>query len=467
MLDLGDVQGIIRRGYGDMHHACFVLLRVQDVAAAKAWLGDVIGQITSGEEKPPDGRLNIAFTYAGLEVLGLAREDLAAFSREFREGMTTEHRSRILGDYGTSAPEKWEWGGPNNPAVHIVLLLYAPSEARLAAQRESLRAAFRAGCAEITTLATIRLKDRKEHFGFRDGISQPEIAEFERDGAPNNTVPAGEFLLGWPNESRRFAEGPRVFGHNGSYLVFRQLAQHVEEFWRFVADASRHSQGATPVEAGVKLAAKMVGRWPSGAPLVRYPSHDPDYGKREPDLPSDRENDAFGYHDVDAYGDRCPIGSHIRRSNPRDSLDPGPRISTRNSNRHRILRRGRAYGAPIAPSMEPADILAAEEADRGERGLHFLCFNADLAQQFEFVQQNWINNPKFEGLTYSAADPISGAHDVDHPEYTGTFTVQSFPVRQRVTGVPRFVDVRGGAYFFMPGIRALKYVITEGSLLPA
>lgn len=107
--------------------------------------------------------------------------------------------------------------------------------------------------------------------------------------------------------------------------------------------------------------------------------------------------------------------------------------------------------------MEPEDILAAEEPE-GERGLHFLCFNADIAQQFEFTQHNWINSAKFEGLLYYSADPIAGAHNPVHPDYTDTFTVQSKPIRKRVTRVPQFVDARGGSYFFMPGIRAIRYL---------
>ena len=458
ILELDDIQGIIRRGYGDMYHANFLLLEITDAEPAKRWLAGLDGTITDGENKPPDDRLNIAFTYAGLDQLGLENAVLDSFSREFREGMTTGHRQRILGDLGDSAPENWDWGGPLNRSVHVLLMLYAPSGNRLAELYDSHRNSFEAaGLSQVCNLTTIRLKNRKEHFGFRDGISQPEIAGLNRGGSPGNIVAPGEFLLGYPNEAHRYPESPGEFGRNGSYLVLRQLRQHVREFWLFLDRATRDPEGGENAVARVMLGSKMVGRWPNGAPLIGHPDRDPDAGKREDELPSDASHDRFGYFDSDPHGSICPIGSHIRRSNPRDSLEPGPKVSARNSNLHRIIRRGRAYGAPIAPSLEPEDILSVEEPEE-ERGLHFICFNADIAQQFEFIQQDWINTPKFEGLFYNSGDPIAGAQNPVHPEYSNTFTVQATPIRMRVTGLPRFVDVRGGAYFFMPGIRAIKYL---------
>jgi deferrochelatase/peroxidase EfeB len=171
-----------------------------------------------------------------------------------------------------------------------------------------------------------------------------------------------------------------------------------------------------------------VGRWPNGAPLIRSPEH-----------PAD-DND-FGYAEGDAAGLGCPLGAHIRRANPRDVLDPeaGPEQSLRSVNRHRLLRRGRAYGDP---------------SDPGERGIHFICLNANISRQFEFVQHTWLNNPKFAGL-YDDTDPLVATHQGDAGR---TFTVQARPLRQCVTGLPAFVSVRGGAYFFLPGIRALRFL---------
>ena len=324
-LELDDIQGIIRRGYGDMNHASFLLLEIIDAGAAKRWLAGLDRAITDGENKPADGRLNIAFTHAGLEKLGLEKAALDGFPREFIEGMVTGHRQRILGDLGDSAPENWDWGGPNNRELHVLLMLYAPSEERLAEIHGAHRTSFEAaGLSQVGRLTTVRLKDRKEQFGFRDGISQPEIAGLNKGGSPGNIVAAGEFLLGYRNEANRYPESPGEFGRNGSYLVFRQLRQRVREFWLFLDRATRNPEGGNDAEARVKLGSKMVGRWPSGAPLIRHPNRDPDRGKREDELPSDSANDRFGYFESDPHGDICPIGSHIRRSNPRDSLEPGP-----------------------------------------------------------------------------------------------------------------------------------------------
>jgi deferrochelatase/peroxidase EfeB len=147
----------------------------------------------------------------------------------------------------------------------------------------------------------------------------------------------------------------------------------------------------------------------------------------------------------------------VRRANPRDALDPDPGSdkSIAINKRHRILRRGRKYGAP--PRTAAAQRALVSEAGRpaveSERGLYFIGLNANIARQFEFIQHTWLNNPKFDGL-YDDIDPLVGAQ----AEESGTFTVQAAPVRRRVSGLPRFVHVRGGAYFFLPGIRALRYL---------
>jgi Dyp-type peroxidase family len=275
-------------------------------------------------------------------------------------------------------------------------------------------------------------------------------------------VAAGEFVLGHPNAYGQMPPSPTVaphalldggngwgdLGRNGSYLVFRQLSQDVGAFWQAVAAAAG---GQT--DHAVTLAAKMVGRWPGGAPLVKSPARD------DPSLALD--DDFMYYRSGDPHGLNCPIGAHIRRTNPRDALDPVPGSdrSIEVGKRHRLLRRGRTYGPPLTPSLAPASLIAAPEDGR-DRGLHFLCFNAHLGRQFEFVQHTWVNNPKFDGL-YSDDDPLIGARADGTGAGSGTFTVQARPVRQRVTGLPRFVQVRGGAYFFTPGLRALRYLSTE------
>ena len=190
----------------------------------------------------------------------------------------------------------------------------------------------------------------------------------------------------------------------------------------------------------------MVGRWPGGAPLVLAPDGD--------DRRLASEND-FDYHEPDPFGERCPIGSHIRRANPRDSLDPDPgsRASVTVGKRHRILRRGRGYGTRIG--VEEA--LSGDDESGESRGLHFLCLNANIARQFEFIQHSWINDPKFSGL-YDDPDPLVGARAGG----ACVFTAQGRPVRTRLGGLPEFVSVRGGAYLFLPGIRAVHYLASLG-----
>jgi Dyp-type peroxidase family len=404
----------------------------------------------------------VAFTATGLTALGLASDALAGFSFEFRDGMVSEHRTRILGDVEDSSPEKWQWGGPTQRPVDVLVMLYAVDREALEEGR-SILDLDHSGVSIIKELDTSRLTDR-EHFGFHDGISQPAIEGSGRNGSPENTIKAGEFLLGYENEYGRYADRPSVerssdaagvlpevpgasgrseLGRNGTYLVFRQLAQDVPGFWGCMDERSADIGGALDREA---LAAKMVGRWPSGAPLVAAPDRD--------DQTMADAND-FGYHHEDPYGLRCPKGSHIRRTHPRDSLDPDPGTdaSVAVGKRHRIARRGRQYGELIRPE----EAVGSASGDE-ERGLHFICLNANIARQFEFIQHTWMNNPKFDGL-YEDADPVVTSRGGN----VGTFTIPATPVRVRVTGLPSFVTVRGGAYFFLPGISAIRYIGELGS----
>ena len=446
-IELDDVQGLFARGYGELRSAAFLLLAVDDPAAARAWLGRLA--VTPASSKPEDRAVQVAFTAAGLERLGLPSAALAQFSNEFATGMTTPHRQRILGDLDASAPSGWAWGGPDGPPIHATLLLYARDEAALRALEgeQALE-----GLSVVRRLDTADL-DGFEPFGFRDGISQPFVEGLSRTGPKETTVRAGEFLLGYPNEYGRYTDRPLVddpsgvlprdeegsgrgdLGRNGSYLVVRTLRQDVSAFWRF-ADGAAGGDAA----ARERLAAKMVGRWRSGAPLVLAP---------DVDDPSLAEANDFAYHEADPRGVRCPVGSHIRRAHPRDSLDPRPGSSRswEVNRRHRLLRRGREYG----PQLSPEDALHGD--DGADRGLHFVCLNANIQRQFEFVSHTWLNNHKFAGL-YDDTDALVAPST----PFGDTFRMNGEGVRERVTGVPRFVTVRGGAYFFLPGLRALRYL---------
>lgn len=441
-LELADIQGLVVRGYGKLAAARYLVAELTDAQLAKRWLERVAGQVDSAQGRPEARAVNLAFTPSGLAKLGLGAGALSSFAEEFVSGMAAPFRHAPLGDVEESAPERWEWGAPGDP-VDLLVLLFARDEDELRAAEADLLGPD-AGVRVVRALDTSPLEDR-EHFGFRDGVAQPWIEELGPAPFPDS-IKAGEFVLGYPNEYGLLTDVPAgELGRNGSYLVFRQLSQDVQGFWAFCEEATLRPDGAVDEAARTRLAAKLVGRWPSGAPLALAPDGD------RPELAT--AND-FGYHAEDAAGLRCPVGSHVRRSNPRDSLDPDPgsRRSIAVNKRHRLLRRGRTYG-PLLARDELLSAGAPGEWRDEDRGLHFICLVGNIARQFEFVQRTWINSPRFAGL-YDAPDPLMG------PEPPGgrTFTVPALPVRERYTGLPRFVTVRGGAYFFLPGIRALRYL---------
>jgi Dyp-type peroxidase family len=484
IVPLDQVQGIILRGYEPLEASRFLLLAFDGnrPGPAKDWLKGLIPSVTAAATRPEVEAVNLAFTCEGFRALGLAEGAFEGFSPEFREGMDTDHRNRVLGDTSPERlPGQWVWGNRDDKGLHALLLLYAKDATQL--EDLSQRHSARLGPAGITvrhSFDSIRLAGRKEHFGFRDGISQPSVEGVYKSSppqageapVPENIIKAGEVLLGYRNGYDKYPLSPGVpgqageplrdFGRDGSYLVFRQLSQKVRKFWRYV-DAATARPGQTEEEhhaARLMLASKMVGRWPSGAPLSLSPGTD------RPELMDENDFTYAGAGDPDGLS--SPIGSHTRRSNPRDALEPGPgakgRLSPEESLRvtklHRIIRRGRQYGPPVAESMGSCDILNAKEpaGPEPDRGLLFLCFNANIARQFEFIQQTWVNNPKFGGL-YRDSDPLMGQrHPVALEHLADAFTVQGAPVRRRHQGLPELIRVRGGGYFFMPGIEALKHL---------
>jgi len=351
--------------------------------------------------------------------------------------------------------------------------VFAPTRAALDAYLDAFRdAAPTKGLAIAQELVCEPNPRGREHFGFRDGLSQPVIAGLGGQGPAFNTVADGEFVLGYPNGYQQLPDSPLVpealdpegilpaveqqpglrdWGRNGSYLVFRQLKQQVSRFWEQIGDAVQREQGKTTPEACLQLGAKMVGRWPNGNPLTVQGDQQPGEEKPAAEL-----ND-FQYHDEDLAGFKCPWGSHIRRSNPRDAMpDNKQASSTRISNLHRILRRGRIYGPPLVPDMEPGAMLGLPD-DGEDRGLLFLCFNTNISRQFEFIQHTWCNNSKFAGL-YQDPDPVLGIRDERAEGPSQDFTMPAEPVRRKVQGLSRQVHTVGGAYFFMPGLRALRFL---------
>lgn len=468
-LEMADIQGYIIRGYKHMKFSRYGLLQVTDAAAAKKFIFSIAGKLTNGTHFPKKTCLNIAFTAAGLRALGVSEKNMANFIREFREGMTTPHRQRLLGDHGSSAPEQWRWGGPNNEELHILLMVFGkkPKETALDYYSQLKEQFLQSGLKEVGYIDGCTLRDNKEFFGFRDGISQPIIKGSGREGNPHNIINAGEFLMGYKNEYKVYPDTPLLaeeqgnsdllpldaggtgkkdLGRNGTYMVLRQMEQHVDGYWSFLNERTKNEDGSINVGESTKLAAKMMGRWPSGAPVTKYPDKDP--------FPHGNcDDDDFGYYHTDKDGLGCPFGSHLRRCNPRDQFeDNGPKESSRLTRRHRIIRRARLYGEPYISS-------AANHTPNGEVGLVFTCFNADISRQFEFVQYTWANYPKCNEL-YNDPDPIVGIRESNGRPIEQNFTIQAEPVSKVITGLERFITIRGGAYFFFPSVTTIKYLTT-------
>jgi Dyp-type peroxidase family len=487
-VDFKEIQGIVRFGYRDLTDALFLLLKIKDAAAARAWLAGA--PVTSAEtrETAPPTALQVALTAAGLQALGVPPEVVSGFAPEFVSGMAGEEsRSRRLGDVAASSPESWRWGWRER-VPHLLVLLYA-RPGQLQPWSERVRTALWDDAFEVLeTLGTSNL-DGTEPFGFVDGISQPSL-DWERRRTPEedqldygNLVSLGEFLLGYPNEYGKYTDRPlldaaapgaaqlppaedvpdsRDLGRNGSYLVFRHLQQDVRGFWSF-CDA----RAASNDKARQALAESMVGRRMNGDPLLPL-AQEPIPGVE----PRSAAQNGFTY-DSDPRGIRCPFGAHIRRSNPRNPDLPGKpatpfaklfralgfgaksyREDAQASARfHRLLRRGREFGPPL--SVEQA---LGNAPDSGEHGIHFICLAANISRQFEFVQNAWIMNTKFNAMT-GESDPLLGNRQkVEGSPRSDTFRLsRESGLPDRITEVPQFITVRGGAYFFLPSIAALRY----------
>ena len=427
-LEFDDIQGTLLRHRPDRYFGAYILYRIDDPAAAKSSLDRVLPHITSAAdwEEPRPFTLNIVFTFQGLRALGLPPDALESFPTEFRLGMAA--RKQILGDVGANDPSNW---APvfGSEQIHIGVVISTTHEDAL--QTPLGLAQNMRGVTMLYKLDVGAPSTGREHFGYRDSINEPSIIGSGRTPRPGqDSIMPGEFVLGYPDESGsiRALKGAESFTRNGSFLAFRQLHCDVAAFRRFLRANARSKDDEE------LIAAKIMGRWRSGAPLMLAPERD------DPQLAADSERvDNFVY-ESDPRGLVCPLGSHIRRVNPRDGLRDtivDPKI-------HRVLRRGAAYG-PVLPE-------GALEDDGVERGIVFIFMGTSLAQQFEFVQQVWINNGDFVGLGREK-DPLVGSNDG-----TGTYTIPALPVRRRLTGLPGFTIVRGGEYCFLPGLRAVEWL---------
>jgi deferrochelatase/peroxidase EfeB len=520
-IDASDIQAIARSAFDLLKAARYVLLRVVEPNAARQWLRSLApASVALLPLKDNAAEISqIAFTAEGLKALGVEPSILQQFAPEFVDGMAkNDNRSRRLGDTGANAPTHWCWGvGENEP--HILLMLFSsvdqiePFATRMQQQAQA------AGLSAIKVLSDTDMEHR-EPFGFADGVSQPTF-DWDRPRIPGtkadqdytNLLALGELLLGYRNEYGLLTDRPllaaneknsdllpkdltdhRDLGRNGSYLVYRQLAQDVPGFWRWVAGEAARS-GITREQQ----AESMIGRTLDGSPLP-----DLTVGRSIPGIDERTAGRNDFLFDTDPDGLSCPIGAHIRRANPRTGDMPGgrkgpidwlltllgltvrrdrdPTSSTlpwrRNTTVwpfvrseddavasarfHRILRRGREYGAKPDPGVAHDSTIPAPET-----GIHFLCLNANIARQFEFVQGAWIASAKFAALT-GEQDPLLGNREpfptspIAEPQATDGFTRPGAPPHCRhATGLPQFVRVRGGAYFFLPGLAALRWIASD------
>jgi Dyp-type peroxidase family len=491
-LDRSDVQGLVRFGYASLKEGRYFLLRIRDAAEARKWCGSAPVATAEFQDSAPDTVLQVAFTILGLRKLGLPEETLAQFSREFREGMTSDaNRSRRLGDVEKNAPDQWLWGYEDMAPDLIVMLFARPGklvEWSAAVRSESFDQAFELMLDPLDT----RDLGGNEHFGFVDGISQPQIDwDFTRD--PNqpqidytNLSMAGEFVLGYPNEYGKYTTRPLLdplspgaqslpdaedtpgkkdFGRNGTFMVMRTLKQDAHAFWSYL-----DGQAAVHQMTREEIGEKMVGRKKdTGNPLASTEDPMPGLGLG----PRDNLN-VFTFKN-DPVGTRCPLGAHIRRANPRNADFPGrpsfwfTRILAKlglaslalrsdiaaSTRFHRLLRRGRSYGGPL---LTPDQAIQPDSASE-ERGLHFACLGANIGRQFEFVQNAWIMSTKFDGLA-EESDPLLGNRtQVAGCPATSNFSIpREEGLSRRLEQMPQFITVRGGAYFFLPGISALRYL---------
>ncbi len=459
-IDLADVQGNLLENFraGFARHFIFAVV---DAALARPWLAALargrqggVPKITTAADRyeKPRTMLNIGFTYAGLEALGVRMRLLASFPEAFRQGPADAKRATANGDTGPAAPEHWIFGKPEG-AEHLMLSLYVRKEdhEQLGRASAALRDALQQGKCGLSLLSlhdATALDKGREHFGFRDGISQPRLA-----GQPyprNDMQPAaspGEFLLG--ADYKDIYGGPSIgklspkLATNGTFCAVRVLAQDVVAFNSMLEEGERRL-GVSQAQ----IAAKLVGRWFDGQPLATHPEEpSAEAGKvAEHDnafdyAPSYEYPDTYDDHD----GMRCPIGAHIRRVNPRGSRVAGVRYS------RRVIRRGMPYSWP------------AKDGREEEKGIFGLFYCGSLERQFEFIQQQWVQGDVFASGIRGSQDPIAGSQTL-----TGSFALPGMGDAGGTAfiQVPRLTTTRGSLYLFMPGIKALQE-LGSGSLTVA
>ncbi len=512
-LELDEIQGNILAGFNKDHQR-FLFLRIDDVGKAKQWLQQLIPHISTttavkafnddfratrrkhrGEVNMPTASwLNVAFTFAGLSKLGASGTE--QFPGEFQGGMAS--RKNAIGDLDRSDPAKWQEPFTDPQSLHVLVLVAADLPHDLERKTNHVLGGLHAGGLHLLHNQHGEVRTDlpgHEHFGFKDGVSQPGVKGFTlsvndhpdpnsgHQGVPGQDLLwPGEFVLGYPTQvpitqdgfdgpnptqGPNSASGP-AWTKNGSYLVFRKLRQDVAAFKNNV-NGTATTLGISPEVYG----AKIIGRYASGCPMQptayevdvdQLPDLKPNAGDGFPasfdpnagdpaavhsELLTDNMNNNFEYGS-DLKGTWVPRPGHVRKAYPRDeqflqadgTVDPASPLNESFTQTHRLLRRGIPFGEPFHVNGD-----ATLKDDGVDRGLLFLCYQKCIASQFEFVQSAWVNNPDFpqgaDGVDPIMAQSASGA--IQCPIKGAVKTVD----------VPHFVVTEGGEYFFQPSISAL------------
>jgi len=528
VLDLHDIQGNIIKAYPRFGYprARNFFLRVSDGDAGRAFLSALIPTITTAapwtsggasveNSQRPLVTTNIGFTYDGLKRLGVPRASLQTFPEEFAMGMSA--RRDILGDDGPSAPTRWDPVWQGTEPVHIFVSINGRDAAGLEQRYREILALLPVAGVELAAGhrcqsegALLPYQDSsaifvdgeatsREHFGYSDGISNPYFkgagtdssnvigggkatGKDPRTAAGWEPLETGEFLLGHKDEAFEYpvAPIPNLLGDNGTFLVYRKLHQNVGSF-----DSYLDGEGAKFPGGKEALAAKFAGRWRNGAPITSFATERKanEFAAEwaaaklaigQASTQAEREaakqrfsalNTEFVGFDFtsDLAGGGCPVSAHVRRVNPRSALEFNVKgaFSTPSalSNRRRILRRGLPYGDS-----------RAERKDEGEHGIIFMALCASIRRQFEFVQQQWIDYGN-DFRVGNDKDPLLGNHGLDeNGECDGRMVIESDPKSPAppylCAKIPRFVETRGGDYFFVPSLTALR-MIAHGIVDPS
>ncbi len=480
-LELNEIQGNVVAGF-NKDYASFLFFALPDVQAqARAWLADLADEVATAEEVKQfndlfrairsrrRGRegvaeaawMNLAFTHEGLRKLGVAESELGQFPAEFREGM--RNRKDIIGDVGDNDPDRWPNGLGRRP-IHALMVVAADSIEDL--NREVLYFIRHAVSHELSLVfqqdgMTRRDTPGHEHFGFRDGVSQPGIRGLTASTYPNSpgegdpnrdVVSGGEFVLGYPRQ-KPLAPNPSTsdpnddplnpqpeWTLNGSYLVFRRLQQDVKGFQDFLT-----AEAAKPENKSVDLfAAKLVGRYRSGAPLAGANDAAVDPGTTNPDVLHKTKINAFVYS-TDPDGTQVPRAAHIRKAYPRDQ-----QVSEKEQGeRPRIIRRGIPFGQSFRHGNPPESPFGADPPFPNDRGLCFVCYQRSIRDQFERIQCDWVN----EGSIPERGDGV----DPVASQASSERSIRIPGAADDPVKLPQqWVTTTGGEYFFSPSISALK-----------